>query len=46
MSGLFSFLQIMQDKTGSNYSSYYTDVKTEIFKLFNKYEEKFNSTRS
>jgi hypothetical protein len=44
--GLFNVLQIMQDKTGSNYSSYYADVKIEIFKLFNKYEEKFSSARS
>jgi hypothetical protein len=44
--GLFNILQILQEKIGCNYSSYYADVKTKIFKLFNKYEEKFGLARS
>jgi hypothetical protein len=36
MKGLFNVLQIMQIKTGSNYSSDYADIKNEIFKLFNE----------
>ncbi|XP_066323573.1 zinc finger BED domain-containing protein RICESLEEPER 2-like [Miscanthus floridulus] len=46
MRGLFNVLTIMQQKTGFDYSSYYGIVKTEIFKLFNKYEEKFGAARS
>jgi hypothetical protein len=46
MRGLFNVLQILQGKTSYNYSSYYANVKTKIFKLFNKYEEKFGSARS
>jgi hypothetical protein len=30
MRGLFNVLQILQEKTGCNYNSYYADVKTEI----------------
>jgi hypothetical protein len=40
MRGLFNVLQIMQEKTGCDYTTYYADVKTEIYKLFNKYEKK------
>ena len=46
MRGLFNVLTIMQQKIGFDYSSYYGIVKTEIFKLFNKYEEKFGAARS
>ncbi|XP_066375043.1 zinc finger BED domain-containing protein RICESLEEPER 1-like [Miscanthus floridulus] len=44
--GLFNVLIIMQQKTGFDCTSYYGIVKTEIFKLFNKYEEKFDAARS
>ncbi|XP_066344426.1 zinc finger BED domain-containing protein RICESLEEPER 1-like [Miscanthus floridulus] len=46
MRGLFNVLTIMQQKTSFDYSSYYGIVKTKIFKLFNKYEEKFGAARS
>ena len=46
MRGLFNVLIVMQQKTGFDYSSYYGIVKTEIFKLFNKYEKKFGAARS
>jgi hypothetical protein len=46
MRGLFNVLQILQEKTGCDYSSYYADVKIEMFKLYNKYEEKFGLSRS
>ena len=36
----------MQQKTSFDYISYYGIVKTKIFKLFNKYEEKFGAARS
>jgi hypothetical protein len=34
------------DSTGASYSSYYTDVKSEFYKLFRKYETKFGAARS
>jgi hypothetical protein len=46
MRGLFNILQIMQEKTGCDYTAYYADVKTEIYKLFNKYEKKFGFART
>jgi hypothetical protein len=44
--GLFNVLQIPKENTGCDYSSYYADVKTKIYNLFNKYERKFGATRS
>ena len=44
--GLFNILQILKENTSCDYSSYYADVKTEIYKLFNKYERKFGVARS
>ena len=41
MRGLFNVLQLLKEYTGCDYSSYYADVRTEIYKLFNKYERKF-----
>ena len=46
MRGLFNVLQILKENTGCDYSSYYADVKTKIYKLFNKYERKFGVARS
>jgi len=43
---LFNVLQILKENTGSGYDSYNADVKTEIYKLFNKYERKFGAARS
>jgi hypothetical protein len=45
MRGLFNVLQIMQLKIDHDYTAYYVDVKTVIYKLFSKYEEKFGSAR-
>ena len=39
-------LQILADSTGATYSSYYAIVKTELYKLFSKYETKFGAARS
>ena len=39
-------LQLLDEYTGSEYSSYYADVKTELCNLFNKYESKFGVARS
>ena len=46
MRGLFRVLELLKESTGCDYTSYYTDVKTEIYKLFNKYERKFGAARS
>ena len=45
MRGLFNVLQILKESTSVDYSSYYADVKTKIYKLFNKYERKFGAAR-
>jgi hypothetical protein len=37
---------ILKENVGVDYSSYYVDVKTKIYKLFAKYDNKFGSTRS
>ena len=44
--GLFNVLQLLKEYTGCDYSSYYADVRTGIYKLFNKYERKFGAARS
>ena len=44
--GLFNVLQILKENTSVDYSSYYADVRTEIYKLFNKYERKFGVART
>ena len=46
MRGLFNVLQLLKEYIGCDYSSYYADVRTEIYKLFNKYERKFGAARS
>ena len=46
MRGFFNVLQLLGEYTGSEYSSYYADIKTELYKLFNKYESKFGAARS
>jgi hypothetical protein len=46
MRGLFNVMQILKENIGVDYSSYYANVKTEIYKLFNKYKRKFGAARS
>jgi len=46
MRGLFNVLQLLKEYTGCDYNSYYADVRTKIYKLFNKYKRKFGATRS
>ena len=41
LNGFFNVLQLFVDSTGVTYSSYYDEVKTELYKLFSKYETKF-----
>jgi hypothetical protein len=38
MKGFFNVLELLAQHTRSTYSSYYVDVKDEMYKLFNKYE--------
>ncbi|XP_066384513.1 zinc finger BED domain-containing protein RICESLEEPER 2-like [Miscanthus floridulus] len=44
--GLFNVLVILKENIGVDYNKYYADVKTEIYKLFAKYDSKYGSTRS
>jgi hypothetical protein len=46
MVGFFKVPELLAESTGATYSSYYADVKTELYKLFNKYEIKFGAARS
>ena len=46
MRDLFRVLELLKQSTGCDYTSYYADVKTKIYKLFNKYERKFGVARS
>jgi hypothetical protein len=46
MRGFHRVLQLLAEITGTQYNSYYADMKTELHKLFNKYERKFGVTRS
>ncbi|XP_066392152.1 zinc finger BED domain-containing protein RICESLEEPER 2-like [Miscanthus floridulus] len=46
MRGFFNVLQLLDEYTGSEYSTYYANVKTELYKLFNKYESKLGAARS
>jgi hypothetical protein len=39
-------LQLLHESTGNDYSTYYADVRTELHKLFAKYERKFGAARS
>ena len=45
MRGLYRVLELLKESTGCDYTSYYADVKTKIYKLFNKYERKFGAAR-
>ena len=46
MKGFFNVLELLGKATGCIYSSYYADVKDELYKLFGKYEQKFGAVRS
>jgi hypothetical protein len=46
MRGFFNVLNLLAEVTGSEYNTYYVDVKAELYKLFNKYESKFGAARS
>jgi hypothetical protein len=46
MRGFFNVLNLFAQSTGSVYTTYYEDVKAELYKLFYKYEKKFGAARS
>ena len=46
MRGLFNVLQLLKEYIRCDYGSYYADMRTEIYKLFNKYERKIGAARS
>jgi hypothetical protein len=46
MIGFFRVLELLADYTGCEYSSYYADVKSELYKLFDKYVNKFGAASS
>jgi hypothetical protein len=44
--GMHRVLQLLHESTGNDYSTYYADVRSELHKLFAKYERKFSTARS
>ena len=40
MKGFFNMLQLVSESTRDSYSLYYAKVKSELYKLFTKYETK------
>jgi hypothetical protein len=46
MRGFQNVLQILSQTIGCDYSSYYNEVRVELYKLYNKYENKFGAVRS
>jgi hypothetical protein len=46
MRGFFNVLNLLAETIGSEYTTYYVDVKTKLYKLFNKYESMFGAVRS
>jgi hypothetical protein len=46
MKEFFNVLELLAESTIATYSTYYANVKTKLYKLFNKYETKFGVARS
>jgi hypothetical protein len=46
MRGFQNGLQILSQTIGCDYSSYYNEVRSELYKLYNMYENKFGAVRS
>jgi len=45
MRDFHNVLQLLSQAIGVDYSSYFTSVRNELYKLFNKYENKFGAAR-
>jgi hypothetical protein len=43
MRGFFNVLHLLGDCTGCEYSTYYADVRNELYKMFTKYQTKFGA---
>jgi hypothetical protein len=46
MRGFHNVLQLLSQTIGTDYSSYFSEVRTELYKLYNKYESRFGAVRS
>jgi hypothetical protein len=46
MRGFHNVLQLLSQTIGTDYSSYFNEVRTELYKLYNKYENRFGAVRS
>lgn len=46
MRGFHNVLQLLSQTVAVDYSSYFTEVRIELYKLFNKYENKFGAVRT
>ncbi|XP_066341187.1 zinc finger BED domain-containing protein DAYSLEEPER-like [Miscanthus floridulus] len=44
--GMQRVLHLLTEYTGTDYTTYYADLKTELHKMFEKYLRKFGATRS
>jgi hypothetical protein len=44
--GMQRVLHLLNEYTGTDYTTYYADLKTELHKLFEKYLRKFGAARS
>jgi hypothetical protein len=45
MRDFHNVLQLLSQTIGTDYSSYFSEVKTELYKLYNKYENRFGAVR-
>jgi hypothetical protein len=45
MRGLYNVLELFSQSNNYNYSTYFADVKTKLYKLYAKYETKFGAAR-
>jgi hypothetical protein len=45
MRGFHNVLQLLSQTIGIDYSSYFSEIKIELYKLYNKYENKFGVAR-
>jgi hypothetical protein len=46
MRGFHNVLQLLSQTIGTDYSSYFSEVKTELYKFYNKYENRFGAVMS
>ena len=45
MRGFHNVLQLLSQSVGVDYSNYFTEVRAELYKLYNKYENKYGAVR-